>query len=436
MKQEIEFIKKNIKNVSVVVVACSGGPDSMCLLDLVNKVKLEKKLKIIVAHVNHKVRIESDEEAKMVEAFCQKNDIIFELLELSEFKNGKFSEEIARNKRYQFFDKVIAKYQANYLLTAHHGDDLIETILMRITRGSTLSGFIGIRDISTNDKYSILRPLLTTTKEEIYAYLKENHIPYAIDKSNESLKYTRNRYRKEVLPFLKKEEKNIHKKYLKFSKELQEYEEFVNKYITDQKIIVDNSIVINKIKKENNFIKRKVIELLIKDIQSQDILDISDKQIEQIISLIDKSNKSINLKNNYQAINSYGKLYIHKIKPIFLEKEILDRDLTTNYFNFYYNRKDEDFTNNCIYLLSSEINLPLYIRSRENGDKIAVKNLKGTKKVNDIFIDSKIPKQKRDAYPIVVDAKNTVLWIPGLKKSKFAKEKSEKYDIIIKCEAR
>ena len=436
MQEAINFIKNNIKDNSKVVVATSGGPDSMCLLSLLCDLKDEKKLDIIVAHVNHKIRKESDEEALMVQDYCDKNMLTFELLELNEFKNNKFSEDIARKKRYDFFNKLIFKYHAKYLLTAHHGDDLIETILMRITRGSTLSGYAGIRNISENPRYTILRPLLYVTKDEILRYLKEENIPYAIDKSNDNLKYTRNRYRHNILPLLKEEDKNIHKKYLKFSKELQDYDTFINNYINDKKIIVDNSIVINKIISESDFIKRKCIELLIKNIQAYDLLDINDKNMNDILSLITKNNKSINLNNNYIAINSYGILKIVKDNNDAFDEIVLDKDLSTKLFNFYYNPKEGDTTNNSIYLDSGELKLPLKLRAKLDGDKIFVKNLNGSKKVKDVFIDSKVPVAKRKIYPILVDSDNNVIWIPGLKKSQFSKDKSEKYDIIIKCEAR
>ena len=115
-----------------------------------------------------------------------------------------------------------------------------------------------------------------------------------------------------------------------------------------------------------------------------------------------------------------------------LEEIVFDKDIVIEDFIFYYNNKDGDNTNSCIYLNSSEISLPLKIRSVKAGDKMQVKNLNGNKKISDIFIDEKVPKAKRSTYPIVVDAKNTVLWVPNLKKSQFSKDKSEKYDIIIK----
>ena len=413
MKREVEFLEENITDNSKVIIACSGGPDSMCLLNLLIKLKEKKNLELIVAHVNHKLRSVSDNEAKMVEEYAIKNNVTFELKEL-DYQNTKFSEDDAHRKRYEFFKSLIKKYGAKYLVTAHHGDDLIETILMRIARGSNLNGYIGIKRVTQNEDYITLRPLLSTTKDEIIKYNESEFISYVIDESNDSLKYTRNRYRKIVLPFLKEEDKLIHLKYLKFSEELEEYDNFVNNYIKEKDFIVDNQLVINKIINESVFIKRKTIELIVKSIQSNDYFNISDNQMNELLKLIYNSNKSIDLNNGYQGINEYG--------------EFLG-------FNFYYNCAEGNSSNNCIYLNSSEVTLPLKLRTRCDGDKMQVLNL-GTKKVSDIFIDNKINKEIRDNYPILVDAKNNIIWLPSLKKSQFCKDKSEKYDIIIKCEAR
>ena len=436
MKKVIEFLKKTIDKNTSLVVACSGGPDSMCLLDLVTKLKDELNLNIIVAHVNHKLRSESEEEAKMVENYAKENNITFELLEITDYINGNFTEEDARKRRYNFFNEIIKKYQASALLTAHHGDDLIETILMRLTRGSNLSGYIGIKEISQNENYKTLRPLLSVTKDEIINYLKENNVPYRLDKTNEELKHTRNRYRHIVLPFLKKENPKVHEKYLKFSKELIEYDNFVNTYIKDNKFIVDNSIVINKVSSEIDFIKRKCLELLVKDIQRKDYFDVSDEQMNNLMKLYNQSNKTIDLNNNYMGVNSYGKIYIKKKENKVLNEIVLDKDIKLEDYIFYYNSQDGDNSNSCIYLNTSEITLPLKIRGVLPGDKMKIKNLNGSKKISDIFIDSKVPKDKRSTYPILVDSKNIVLWVPNLKKSQFSKDKSQKYDIIIRCKAR
>lgn len=434
MKRELEFLEENITDNSKVIIACSGGPDSMCLLNLLIKLRNKKNLELIVAHVNHKLRSASDDEAKMVEEYAKKNNVTFELQEL-DYQNAKFSEDDAHRKRYKFFKTLIKKYKANYLITAHHGDDLIETILMRIARGSNLNGYIGIKRITQNEDYVTLRPLLSTTKDEIIKYNESENIPYVIDESNDSLKYTRNRYRKNVLPFLKNEDEYIHLKYLKFSEELEEYDNFVNNYIKEKEFIVDNQIVINKIINESVFIKRKTIELIVKSIQSNDYFNISDNQMNELLKLIYNSNKSIDLNNNYIGINEYGYLKIIKKQNNEYQEIILDKDLEFLGFNFYYNCDNGNSSNNCIYLNSSEVTLPLKLRTRCNGDKMQVLNL-GTKKINDIFIDNKINKELRSNYPILVDAKNNIIWLPSLKKSQFCKDKSEKYDIIIKCEAR
>ena len=434
MKRELEFLEENITDNSKVIIACSGGPDSMCLLNLLIKLKEKKNLELIVAHVNHKLRSVSDNEAKMVEDYAKKNKVTFELQEL-DYQNAKFSEDDAHRKRYKFFKSLIKKYKANYLVTAHHGDDLIETILMRIARGSNLNGYIGIKRVTQNEDYVTLRPLLSTTKDEIIKYNESENIPYVIDESNDSLKYTRNRYRKNVLPFLKNEDEYIHLKYLKFSEELEEYDNFVNNYIKEKDFIVDNQIVINKITNESEFIKRKTIELIVKSIQLNDYFNISDKQMNELLKLIYNSNKSIDLNNNYIGINEYGYLKIIKKQNNEYQEIILDKDLEFLGFNFYYNCDNGNSSNNCIYLNSSEVTLPLKLRTRCNGDKMQVLNL-GTKKINDIFIDNKINKELRSNYPILVDAKNNIIWLPSLKKSQFCKDKSEKYDIIIKCEAR
>ena len=436
MEEEIKYIQNKIEENNSVVVACSGGPDSMCLLNIITNVATVKKLKIICAHVNHKVRKKSDEEEKMVREYCKNKNIIFELLTIDEYKKIKFNEDDARKRRYVFFEELIKKYKAQYLLTAHHGDDLVETVLMRLTRGSNLNGYIGIKKESKNKGFYILRPLLTTTKEKIINYNKENKVPYENDESNNSTNYTRNRYRKEILPFLKKEEKNIHQKYLKFSEELNSYNEFVIKYIKKNKIIVDNSIIINKLEKNDMFLKRKSLELLISEIQKEDILDISDNQIREMLTLFDKNNKSIDINNNYKCINEYGKIKIIKKETKKIYNIILENNLKIDNFIFYFNKGNYEKSNNCICLLSDELKLPLRIRNRKNGDKMEIKNLGSLKKVNEIFINSKVSKDNRDEYPILVDSNDTIIWLPGLKKSKFAKDKNEKYDIIIKCEAR
>ena len=439
MDKVLNYLKQEIRDNKTIILACSAGSDSMCLLDLLNKIKIDKNLRIIIAHINHKVREESDKEEIFLKEYCEKLNLEFVSKHLDEYKEKEFNENEAREKRYQFLDEVMKKYHGYYLMTAHHGDDLIETILMRLTRGSNLKGYIGIKEKQVKVNYTILRPLLRVNKENILEYNKNNNIPYVIDKSNEDIKYTRNRYRKNILPFLKEENSNIHLKYYQFSKELEEYDRFLNNYILNKDLLIEDYIDLNKIKEESKFIKRKCIELLIREIQNSDYLDISNKQIEEIMNIMDKDgNKVINLNNKYIALKEYNKLRIIKEKERKEFNYILDKDIDINNYKirFLDNNENIDNSNNILLLNKEDISLPLIIRSKKDGDKMTIKNLNGHKKINDILIDEKVPLKERDNILVITDSKNNILWIPRLKKSQFAKDKKEKYDIILKCEVK
>ena len=197
MKDTINFLDNYLKDNITIVCAISGGVDSMCLLDIVKRYNVN----IVCAHVNHNLREESFEEYEFVKKYCEDNNIVFEGIVLDKITEGNLESEF-RKRRYSFFENIINKYNAKYLLTAHHGDDLMETILMRIVRGSSINGYSGFEKVSIRDSYSILRPLIYLTKDELYKYAYDNNIEYREDKTNESDKYTRNRYRKYILPKL------------------------------------------------------------------------------------------------------------------------------------------------------------------------------------------------------------------------------------------
>ena len=123
----------------VIVIGCSSGPDSMGLVDMLQRIRPKYSLQLIVAHVNHNLRAQSVQEEEYLKNYCKRHQIMFECMTITEYGDDNFHNE-ARNIRYDFFGKVVHKYNANYLMTAHHGDELIETKLMRITRGSNLKG--------------------------------------------------------------------------------------------------------------------------------------------------------------------------------------------------------------------------------------------------------------------------------------------------------
>lgn len=436
MKEEQEKLSKFLKN-KTVIVSCSGGPDSMALLSIVNNIKDTNNVKVVVAHVNHKVREESDEEAQMVEEFAKQNNDIFELYEIKEYHDKTNFHEDARKIRYKFLKELKDKYNADYLLTAHHGDDLTETVLMRITRGSNLKGYIGFKEESDWENIKLLRPLIRRTKKYLEQYNIENNIPYRIDKTNYSDEYTRNRYRNEIIPLLKKEDENIHLKYLKLSTELNKYYQFVKELVKKEEnnIVDDGNIIVSKLINLPSLYQEVLIGELIADIQLNDYLPLNDSLFNDMLNVIksSKTNALIDLPNNYVFGKEYDKLvFKKKVDSVESIDYILENDYIGNTFDIIFT-DDFDSSNNCIALSKNDIKLPLKLRNRKNGDIIEVLNLNGKKKVNDIFIDSKVPSNKRDIYPLLVDSNDNILWIPGIKKSKFAKAKNEKYDIILCC---
>ena len=428
----------NIKYGDSVVLGVSGGPDSMALLHLMTRLKKALDIEVVCAHVNHNTgRPGQFEEQKFVERFCKQNNIVFETLTIDDYGDDNFHNE-AHSKRYNYFDKLVKQYNAKYLLTAHHGDDLIETILMRIVRGSTLRGYSGFSKVVKKNGYKIVRPLIQVTKEEILEYNKKNNIKYALDSSNFKDVYTRNRFRKYIVPQLKKEDINVHKKFYKFSKTLLEYNEFIDKLVNSKikEIYPNNVLNIEKFRIEDKIIQQKVIYHILENTYQDDLMLITDKHVDILLDVIKskRSNVKVHLPNGVQAIKSYDTLVLSTIN-----REVNSYDIELNKFVNLPNGKnievvkDTKLTNNFVCRLNSkEISLPLHVRSRQNGDKILIKGMIGKKKINDVFIDCKIPMDERDKWPIVVDNDGLVVWLPGLKKTKFDKTIDEKYDIILK----
>ena len=316
LKEVYDCLNEYIKDNDTIVVALSGGPDSMALTDLL--LRLNKKINLIACHVNHGLRKESDLEEIFVKNYCLKNNIVFEYLKIDNYHNNKFTEAEARKKRYDFFSYTVDKYKAKYLLTAHHGDDLIETVLMRIVRGSTLKGYSGISLISNFNNCSILRPLIYTTKDEIIKYLTDNKIEYVVDNSNTDTHYTRNRYRANMLPFLKEENKNVHLKFKKFSDTLLMYDKYVSSICKQElnKMYKDNKLYINSFINYDYLIQKRIIYMILENIYASYLECINDKHVEIIFNLINSSNcsSSINLPNNIVVYKEYGYINFSKLE--------------------------------------------------------------------------------------------------------------------------
>ena len=435
-------VYKFIENLKIdnqcIVVAVSGGPDSMFLLDTLIKLRDKLNIKIVVAHVNHNIRLESKNEAIEVEKYCNENNLIFELYKIEKYPDNKFSEESARKLRYEFFEKVINKYNSDILFTAHHGDDLIETVLMRLTRGSTIKGYAGFESVSTDRGYKIARPLIYMTKEEIMNYLDKNNAWYAVDMSNTNDEYTRNRYRKYILPELKKENKDVHSKFLEYNKKILMADEYLKKEASKfyNSNVINDSINVETFNKLDKIIRVHVLEKYFKEVYENNISKINNTHIDIVIDLLESSNnyiidlplnkKGIVEYNNFRIINNN---YVDNYEFTFNDSVELP-----NGKKIYVDNSTKDTSNYVIHINSKEIKLPFHVRCRKDGDLMCIKNMNGSKKVSDIFTDFKLSKELRDSYPIVTDDNGEIIWIPGIKKSHFDRKKEQKYDIILKYE--
>lgn len=439
MEEVYNFINKqlNLNEVDSVVIGVSGGPDSMALLYIMNQFKEKIGFKIICAHVNHNKRKESNDEQKKLEKYCNDNNIIFECIKIENWGDDNFHNE-ARTVRYNFFEEIVTMYSARYLMTAHQGDDLIETILMRIVRGSTLKGYSGFSRIVNKENYILVRPLITVTKAELEDFDNRNNIWYAIDSSNNEDHYTRNRYRHNILPFLKKEDPNVHKKFLKYSTILLENSEYIeneaSKYFN--KVFNNGNLNIDKFTQLEKVLQNKIIYSILEKIYGDDLFVICDAHVELIFNLINsnRSNSIVHLPNNLIVIKSYNELVFTYDDEQTDEYEIEISNMVSLPNGKIIEKVSDssDTSNNTIRLYSGDISFPLYVRNKRNGDKIEVKGMNGTKKISDIFTDEKIKTSDRNSWPVVLDSENNIIWLPGLKKSKFDKKISQEYDIILR----
>ena len=310
---------------------------------------------------------------------------------------------------------------------------------MRIVRGSTLKGYRGFDAIVDKDSYKIIRPLIYLTKEEIENSCRDISLKYVIDESNLEDHYTRNRYRHNVLPFFKSEDYNVHQKFLCFNELLKDASDYIERqvegYFND--VYVDNSLIIDKFLKLETFIQKQVLMNIISFWYPDDLFLINENHLVEVMKMIksDKPNIKLVLPNSVIVIKEYNKVLFSKNSKIIDDYEYVFVD-SVNLPKSKIIKVDtsDDTSNYVIRLNSADVKLPLKVRTRLDGDKMQIKNMSGRKKINDIFIDSKISMDDRKVWPIVTDSENKILWLPGLKKSNFDVPINGLYDIILKYE--
>lgn len=319
----LETIKKYnlINNGDKIVIGVSGGPDSICLLNILNGLKEQLNIEIYVAHINHMIREVAEQETEYVQNFCKNIGIEcfvkkVDVLKIAqEQKRG--TEEVGRTIRYEFFDEVLKKTNSNKIATAHNLNDKAETVMLNIIRGSGVSGLKGIEPIR-DEKY--IRPLIETEREDIEKYCIDNKLNPKYDESNNENIYSRNKVRNELIPYIKKEfNENIIKTINRLSEVATEENEYLHK-ITKQEYEnlskIENDIIILDLKKFNCLelvIKRRIILYTINEVLHT-INGIEKVNIDDVIKMCEN-----NIGNKYLMPIKDIKIYLNKGKIYFIK---------------------------------------------------------------------------------------------------------------------
>lgn len=326
--KKYELIKKG----NTIVIGVSGGPDSMTLLNSLIFLREEKQIEcnIVVAHINHGIRVEADEETKYVEEFCKNNNIDCyikkEKVEELAKKEGIGTEEAGRKLRYSFFEEIAQKVGADKIATAHTANDNAETVLMNIIRGTGTSGLKGI-EIKRDNRY--IRPLLECTRKEIEEYCTKKNLNPREDKSNKENIYTRNKIRNELIPYLENE---FNPSIINSLNRLSELVKEENKYLEKQVEEKYKEIVIKEYLGNEELENKNTIVLDLKKYNEQEIV-IKNRLVLYTINRLMKTSQNIekihitdivklcknNIGNKFLLPNKNLKIFINKGKIFFIK---------------------------------------------------------------------------------------------------------------------
>jgi len=412
-KNQLENLVNSPEN-HTFLLAVSGGADSMVLLSLFASFGSTKKekLKFQVAHINYKLRgKDSDLDQKVVQDFCDKNHIQFHLYEVSaQDRKPEHSIQLwARELRYTFFKEIRERENLDFLVTAHHLNDQLETFIINLSKASGIKGLSGIPAAD----YNILRPLLSFTKEEIYWFAEEHSIEYREDLSNKKSDYLRNKIRNEIVPKLLETNEHFLENFKKSSLYLNQTKDFVEKQIAAIEIGLSvfnkdhKTLSKEKLNQESDFVKFEILKKY------------GFNQEEEISKIFTATNGSIFYSKDYQLI-------IHKDELILIpkseEKELLGEVLLIESFNFSENlisinihdvMEDIDEINKTFEwdFDAEKLHFPLRLRRQQDGDEFFPSGFSGKKKVSKFFRDEKLSILARRKIWILTDGNNSVLGV-------------------------
>lgn len=409
-----------------VLVGLSGGPDSVCLLCILNIIKPSYKLKISATYIDHGLRPDDiPKEIEFCKKLCESLNIPFyvQSINVKDFaKKEKISiQEAARILRYAALDQISININAPKIAVAHNADDQAETVIMRLLRGAGPAGLSGIPPV----RKKIIRPLIEIERTEIERFLAEKNISYIIDPSNESTKYLRNKIRKTLMPVIKTISPEAIKIISRTADILREENDYINVAVTkalmrlmSRKTDKTVELFCNPMEVLNIVILRRALRFAVDSVR--DLKGLTFDHIEDIIKLIKigKTGDRVYLPKGIRAIKGYSTLIITAEPPKKLSRyEITEpQDIYLKESSIILNLKEikkEELQNfgdgkNIIYIDMDKIKFPLIVRARKPGDYFYPFGFGKKKKLQDFFVDEKIPRDERDTVPIIESEGNIV----------------------------
>lgn len=409
-----------------VVIGVSGGADSVCLTDIMNRLKDEYCLDITLVHINHNIRgEEADRDEAYVMSLGEKYGVNVKIfsydVESIAKEKGLTVEEAGRELRYKAFFAMAG--DRGKIAVAHNINDNCETMLMRFFRGTGIKGLGGINPV--RDK--IIRPLIAVERREIEEYCRKNSLEYCTDCTNSIDVYTRNKIRLRLIPYIEREfNPNIANTLYRTSEMMSAEDSFLENMAMEaynKCEISPKRISVERLKEYDTVIQRRIVRLGFRD-YSADLHDVSYENVENVLSLADKeSGRIVQLPNSLVAVREQECIYFgrnERHEPFCYEINVGDK----KYFEelgccLLLSDKKYEKNEKILYTTSfdcDKIVLPLVLRSRMPGDSIYIAGIGGSKSVKKLFMEMKIPMISRAAVPILAMGEE-VLWIKDMKTS-------------------
>ncbi|WP_213818503.1 tRNA lysidine(34) synthetase TilS [Garciella nitratireducens] len=438
----LRYIEKNhmIEKEEGILVAVSGGPDSICLLHILKWIKEFYSLHLVVVHVNHMLRGENAcKDERYVQEVCESWKIpcyIYraDIKKLSQEERLSI-EEAGRKARYEYFFYMKEKLQLQKIALGQHGDDNAETILMRILRGTGPKGLSGI---SPYRKDGVIRPLLCCSRDEIVEYCNFYGLFPRIDTSNLKPIYFRNKIRLELIPYLEQYNRNLKLHLRNLGEMMREQQEYIDNEMEKlwrKNAKIDNDSVIffyDFFKYSSTFVQKEMLKKSISWIKSN-LKEISFVHMQSFVEMIKNEKNTIWTLEFPQEIKiqrQYEKLLIKKEQkkekiifeyPLVIGERIFIPEIHMEFYVCLENKEKADIiksnSTNKVHFDFEKVGKSLFIRNRRPGDIFKPLGGNGTKKLKDYFIDLKIPRDKRDEIPIIVNEKG-VIWPVGYRPDK------------------